>query len=206
MISRSPDIGWFLKKMKLLSVFLRKIASVYILLGDWFHSISVQMSAVFSGTVKIGGGCSFGKDTKLRATDGGKIVIGSRTSFGANVTVIAKGGAVIIGDDVFVGDGTIIVSRDLVEVGSDSLIAEYVVIRDQDHEIDSRPIRIAGFKVAPVRVGRDVWIGCKASVLRGVSIGDGAVIGAHSLVRNSVEAGVLAAGTPARIVRRVVSE
>ena len=84
-----------------------------------------------------------------------------------DVRVDTQGGQVIFGDNVFVGTGSVIVCRSRVEVGSDSLIAEYVVIRDQDHRTDTRPLSSAGFYTSPIRIGRDVWIGCKASILRG---------------------------------------
>jgi hypothetical protein len=54
-------------------------------------------------------------------------------------------------------------------------------------------------------IGDRVWIGCGATVLSGVSIGDGAVVGAASVVTADVPAGVVVAGTPARVIHEGVS-
>jgi acetyltransferase-like isoleucine patch superfamily enzyme len=84
------------------------------------------------------------------------------------------------------------------EIGDDVLIAEYVVIRDQDHSTITRPISSAGFVSAPVRIGHDVWLGAKATILKGVTIGDGCVVGAHALVRSDAPRYSLVIGVPAR--------
>ena len=55
---------------------------------------------------------------------------------------------------------------------------------------------------APVRIGNDVWIGAHAVVLKGVTIGDGAVIAAGAVVTKDVPAGVIAGGMPARVIRQ----
>jgi hypothetical protein len=62
-------------------------------------------------------------------------------------------------------------------------------------------IREQGVVVAPVRIGRNVWIGSKATVLKGVSIGDNAVIGANAVVTRDIPANAVAAGIPARVLR-----
>lgn len=63
----------------------------------------------------------------------------------------------------------------------------------------------------PCRIGHDVWIGCNATILRGVEVGNGAVIGAHALVNRDVPSYAIVAGTPARIIgyrfsREVIAE
>lgn len=56
---------------------------------------------------------------------------------------------------------------------------------------------------APITIGADCWIGGNVTICAGVSVGDGTTIGAGSVVTRSVEAGVLACGNPARVVRRI---
>jgi acetyltransferase-like isoleucine patch superfamily enzyme len=92
-----------------------------------------------------------------------------------------------------------------IQIGEDTLIAEYVVIRNQDHRTDLRPVRLPGFNSSPILIGRDVWIGCKASLLRGSSIGDRCVVGAHALVRSNMDDDMLVAGVPAKALRRLGS-
>ena len=142
---------------------------------------------------------AIGSQAIVRATDGGSIVIGAGTEIGPCVQLVAQGGALRIGAGGFIGQGCVIVSHAAVAIGDDALIAEYVTIRDQDHRFPAGgKIRESGFSCAPVSIGADVWIGTKASVLKGASIGDGAVVGAHSLVKGAVAAGAVVAGVPAR--------
>jgi carbonic anhydrase/acetyltransferase-like protein (isoleucine patch superfamily) len=147
--------------------------------------------------------CQFGRSVQIRATDGGVISFGKRVCVSDGVKIIVQSGRLIIEDDVFIGVGCIIVCTKDIFIGKDTLIAEYVVIRDQDHRIGSRPIRSAGFQATPIHIGSDVWIGCKASVLRGAGVGDRCVIGAHALVRSQIPEDTLAVGVPARAVKRL---
>lgn len=187
----------------MLIISLRKARSFSLHLCHFFSTFRCYVRAVGDPKVSLGSNCTFESGVLLKATDGGSIELGARVSLGINVKIVAQAGRIVVGNDVHIGDGAIIVCRESIHIGDDSLIAEYVVIRDQDHETGTRPIRLAGFRTSPVRIGRDVWVGCKASILRGVGIGDGAVVGAHALVRNDVPAGMLAAGVPARVLRSV---
>ena len=123
--------------------------------------------------------------------------------FRAGAEVVARGGRIAIGDNVHIGRGVIIVSVESVQIGADTEIAEYVVIRDQDHDTDFRPIRLGGFKKSPTRIGIDCWLGSKVTVLRGSNIGDGSVVGAHSLVRGVIPPYTLAVGCPAKSVKEL---
>ena len=61
-------------------------------------------------------------------------------------------------------------------------------------------------KKAPIRIGNDVWIGMRSIILKGVTIGDGAVIAAGSVVTRDVPAGTLYGGNPARFIKELPSE
>lgn len=183
-----------------IAIFFRKIHSVYARAIAKLRATRMYFRAYFDPGLHIGKRCSFGRGVVLRASDGGVISLGSDVSIGRGVQIVAQQGRINIHDNVHIGDGCILVCRSGIDIGAETLIAEYVVIRDQDHETSSRPVRHAGFRTAPVRIGRDVWLGCKATVLRGVTICDGAVVGAHALVRSDVPAGMLAVGVPARVV------
>lgn len=111
--------------------------------------------------------------------------------------------------EIEVGRGTIfghhctIASQESIVIGEDCLIAEMVSIRDHDHCFDRLdvPIREQGATVAPVRIGRNVWLGAKVTVGKGVTIGDNAVIGANAVVTRDVPANAVAVGIPARVIR-----
>lgn len=87
-----------------------------------------------------------------------------------------------------------------IEIGEGSLIGAGCLICDSDmHEV---PLGI-GKQVgsAPIQIGRSVFIGANCTILKGVRIGDGAVIGAASLVCHDIPAGTLAAGNPATVIK-----
>ena len=138
----------------------------------------------------------------MRATDGGAIHVGDDASIGPYAQLLCKGGNLKIGARAFVGQGCVIVSTGSIEIGTDALIAEYVVIRDQDHEFDGpAPIAQSGLRTSPIKIGHNVWIGAKATITRGVSIGDNAVVGANAVVTGDVPANAVVGGVPARTIR-----
>jgi acetyltransferase-like isoleucine patch superfamily enzyme len=132
-----------------------------------------------------------------RITVGNSVVIGNGTTITCD-----PGGRIRIGDSVFVGRGCTIACGDeelAIEEGAG--IGAYSSIRNADHGTaagehfaDSQPVQ------APVRIGRNVLIGDRCGVLRGVTIGDGAVVAANSLVTGDIPEGAFAMGVPARVM------
>jgi maltose O-acetyltransferase len=104
-----------------------------------------------------------------------------------------------LGSNVFVGGGTVL-DPDfsfLISIGDDSVISLEVMILA--HDASTR--RHLGYsRVAPVAIGRRVFIGARAVILPGVTIGDDAIVGAGSVVRRDVEPGTVVAGNPARVI------
>lgn len=112
-------------------------------------------------------------------------------------------GRIEIGDDVVLSRGVHLVSFASVTIGGGSMIGEYASVRDANHRrTPGTPIRDSGHDAAPIRIGRGVWIGRAAMVLPGVTIGDGAVVGANAVVSHDVPAGAVVAGVPARPLAR----
>jgi acetyltransferase-like isoleucine patch superfamily enzyme len=151
-------------------------------------------------------GTAIGSGVRLSATDGGRISVGINVSFGPHCQIIARrGGRIRIGDNVQLGQGCIVTALEGIDIGRDCLVAEYVVIRDQDHDPNIRPIQHGGFKTAAIVIGEGCWLGAKSTVLRGSVIGHGAVIGAHALVRGMIPDHSLAVGVPAKAVKRLAA-
>jgi carbonic anhydrase/acetyltransferase-like protein (isoleucine patch superfamily) len=89
-----------------------------------------------------------------------------------------------------------------ISIGAGVFIGEQVIIRDSDsHELQGG--RLAS--TAPIAIGNHVWIGTRAMILKGVSVGDGAVVAAGAVVTRDVPAGSLVAGVPAEVRRTDVS-
>jgi acetyltransferase-like isoleucine patch superfamily enzyme len=133
-----------------------------------------------------------------------RLVLGEHCRFGRRVFLeTCDGGVIRMGANVRVNAGAFIVSYAEVSIGDDAMIAEYVGIRDADHGMaPDRPIRVQPHAAKPVRIGNDVWIGRGSVVLKGVTIGDGAVVAANSVVTHDVPPMTIVAGTPARVLRR----
>ena len=149
--------------------------------------------------------------------DAGMISIGSFTQVRGELLTFAHGGEIVIGEYCYIGDATRIWSARRITIGNRVLIAHNVTILDNlthpvgaaaRHEhfrqiiTSGHPKRIdLGEK--PVQIADDVWIGCLSVVLRGVSIGTGAIVGAGSVVTEDVPAWTIVAGNPARVVREL---
>ena len=110
-------------------------------------------------------------------------------------------GRLVIGDRAFINYGVDIAATGLVSIGADCLIGTHVSIIDSGfHDVIERH-RMPAPK--PVIIGDNVWIGNRAIILPGVTIGDGAVVGAGSVVVHDVPARSVVAGNPARVVREL---
>lgn len=113
---------------------------------------------------------------------------------------VYSSGRLIVGDNVYVNQGVNIAVSERVEIGSHTLVGDFVCIYDTNfHEVDeNEPV-----KRAPVIIGRNVWLGRGVIILPGVTIGDHSVIAAGSVVSRSVPEKTLAGGNPASVIRSV---
>lgn len=116
-------------------------------------------------------------------------------------------GKLDVGARVLIGAGCTLSVLDSLEIGDDCLLAERVSIRDHDHRFQDAhvPIRAQGYRIAPVRLGRNVWLGAGVTLLPGITLGDGCVVGANAVVTRSFPERCVLAGVPARIIRALPS-
>ena len=138
----------------------------------------------------------------------GGIEIGDRALIVGTVVPVElathAGGRLRIGDRVFINYGTSLSAHSLVEIGSDCKLGQYTIVLDCDwHELN-HPTHDGGHgQVARVVLEDGVWLGARVTVLKGVTIGKASVVAAGSVVTEDIPAGVLAAGVPARVIRRL---
>jgi maltose O-acetyltransferase len=110
---------------------------------------------------------------------------------------------IFLGDDVFVNFNCVVLDGAQIRIGERTQIGPGVHLSAATHPLDPAP-RGAGVESAePIEIGRNVWLSSAVTVGPGVTIGDDSVIGAGSVVLRDVPAGVLAVGTPARVVREL---
>jgi maltose O-acetyltransferase len=109
-----------------------------------------------------------------------------------------------IGKNAFVNYNCVFLDCAAIEIGDDLQMGPAVQLYTGTHPLDRR-LRVAGWESAgPIRIGEGVWFGGGAIVLPNVTIGDGCVIGAGSVVTRDVPADSVVAGNPARIIRSLV--
>ena len=118
---------------------------------------------------------------------------------------------IILGDNIQMNDYVHICALDRVEIGDNCLFASHIYISDNSHgrydgsEADSSPDLAPDHReyvTAPVKIGKNCWLGEGVIVMPGVTIGDGCVIGAHSIVNKNIPAASIAVGSPARVVKQ----
>lgn len=155
----------------------------------------LRLRALYPG-FRCGSHVSLGRGVQIAVLNGARLTIGDRTIIEPNCQ-LRSDGLLDIGDDSFVGCGSVIVAAEKVVIGADALIASGTVIRDQDHG-RGRPHRSQPLVCSPVQIGRNVWLGANSIVLKGVTIGDNAIVGAGAVVTKAIPAGTVAVGVPAR--------
>lgn len=144
-----------------------------------------------------------------------RFAIGEGSIFRGQISSDRDGSVVMIGKNTFVG-GSKLVCAERIEIGNDVLISWGGTIVDHDsHSLqwsercnDVRDTFLGkkdwtNVRVQPVKICDRVWIGFNVSILRGVTIGEGAVIGACSVVTKDVAPYTVVAGNPARFIREI---
>ena len=151
--------------------------------------------------------------TKIRHGRGCFVTVGEQCWIDAKILFDRPGASICIGSRVFIGPSALI-AAEKITIGDDVLISWGVVIVDHDsHSTDYKYRRDdvvawqngrkdwAHVPIAPVHIGSKVWIGFGASILRGIHVGDGAVIAANSVVTKDVPPWTIVAVNPARVIK-----
>ena len=146
------------------------------------HRPKVKLEIGRGAVLRLGRWSWLGHGTKIRVHEG-ECEIGAKTVLGQECTISAF---------------------QHVSIGRECVIADRVMLIDFDHGVVEveRPIRLQGIYKRDVRVGSNCWIGYGACILRGVSVGDNAVIGTNSVVTKDLPANAVAGGTRPRLRMR----
>ncbi|ENT8679849.1 DapH/DapD/GlmU-related protein [Escherichia albertii] len=153
-----------------------------------------------------------------------KVIIGDNCILKNEIIFEGADGLVTIGDNTFINKNTKIISVNRISIGSNVTISYGVIIYDHDsHSLDYRERQKDIRKILetrelnsdienknwecvkslPVIVGDNVWIGFQAAILKGVTIGEGAIIAARAVVTKDVPAWSVVAGNPAKVVKEI---
>jgi acetyltransferase-like isoleucine patch superfamily enzyme len=127
---------------------------------------------------------------------------------GVWLTSVAPG-RIVIGPGTFLNLGVQVAAVELVEIGAHCMFANGCFVTDANHRFDDleKPITWQGFtSKGPTRIGSNCWFGVNCVITSGVTIGERCVVGANSVVTRDLQAGVIAAGAPARVIREIEYE
>lgn len=155
----------------------------------------------------IGSGCRIATSAQLGpgpfTYERTGLKIGDRCHVDVGALVYTYGGTIAIGDHVYVGPYTVIYGHGGVVIGSDTLIAMGCSIVSSNHAIPCQRTRIRSLPdvKSQTTIGQDCWLGAGVKVMSGVTIEDGCIIGAGTVVTRDIPSYSIAVGTPARIVR-----
>ncbi len=167
---------------------LRRHTIIEHIKGFWFSRKFTKAKILV-----VSGGFPFPK----LINDGGKIYAENCQFYSGVRLEVGKNAFIKIGNGTYLNRNTVIVAKERVEIGKDCKIAWDVVIIDSDlHPLPGE----TKVDTKPVIIMDNVWIGCRVIVLKGVTIGSGAIIAAGAVVTKDVPENSIAAGVPARII------
>lgn len=149
--------------------------------------------------------------------DGGEVIIGSDSLIEGMIATETKSSRVYIGNNVFIGGGSIIDAVTSINIEDDVLISYQCIIQDSDNHnlayslrkndtADWKNRRYHNWELTPkkpVRISKGAWIGARAIILKGVTVGIGSVVGAGSVVTKDVADWTIVAGNPAKLIREI---
>jgi acetyltransferase-like isoleucine patch superfamily enzyme len=163
--------------------------------SPWEHLLGLWLSRKFTTSgITV---AADGRPLPRIVNEGGEIHTGNCQFFAGVRIEVGKGAVIRIGNGTYLNRRTVVVAHDRIEIGRNCRIAWDVVIMDTDQHIipqmqnDNRPVVI----------GDEVWIGCRAIILKGVTIGHHSVIAAGSVVTKNIPPDSVAAGVPARVIQ-----
>lgn len=163
-----------------------------------------RLRVLFLGPrVRHGWGIQIGKRNIIQAHKGASISLGRAFSTCRDVEIIAYDDAeIVFADNTYVGHGSTVAARVSICVGENTMIADLVSIRDHNHGF-TRDRGVTGFICQPIIIGKNCWIGSKATIVAGVTLGDSVVVGANSVVTKSFGSNVVLGGCPARVLKEL---
>lgn len=183
----------YLRKFNILILrVFRKIRSIYL----------VNILRVYYG-------CEVGNNVKIisgiHINGFGKIKIGSNTVFGSKVILgTSNENAIIeIGENCFI-NGTVFFAAEKITLGNKCITSDCELMDTSSHGIHPQKRNDpSAVKIKEIIVKENVWIGSKAIVLPGAIIGDNSIIGVNSVVSGTIPSDVFAAGSPAKVIKKI---
>ena len=145
-----------------------------------------------------------GKGVKIIVKTNGKIRCEGKIRLD-DFSELESNGHLLIGNNFVLNAYSRIVAFEKIVVGSNVIVARFVSILDHDHSYNfsNKSIKFGGYNTSPIKIGNNVWIGDKVSILKGVTIGDNVIIAANAVVTKDIPSNVVAGGIPAKVIKEM---
>jgi acetyltransferase-like isoleucine patch superfamily enzyme len=160
--------------------------------------------------VKFNGSFNIGTNVKLFSPKANLFTVGKGFSVGSFTVVevtknrVTNNSKIIIGDDTGFSEFSYINGAGGLIIGNNVICGQYLSIHPENHIINSEVLfRFSGVTHKGIKIGNNVWIGSKVTILDGSVIGDNCVIAAGAVVNGSFEKGVIIGGVPAKILKKI---
>lgn len=182
-----------------------------------FHRFILKTRLLYA-QCRVRGPLKLGKNIRMHrpvALDGrGSVTLGDDVSLGVLgapcmgdgkilLQARASDSAIVIGPGCVLSNNISLIAVQKITLGASCMLGDFCSIMDSEFHGVSVATRHLPGESAPVTLGDNVWVGSRAMILKGVTIGDNSVVAAGSIVTKDVPANTLVAGIPAKIIRRV---
>ena len=198
------QVGYLFRGLKVLFLF-RKPKGMMLGKGVSFFNIS---------KIKWGKFLRLGNQVYVSALSKNGIQFGNNVSIGAFSRVIVStslndiGDKIVIGNNVGIGEFAYLGGAGGLEIGDECIVGQYLSCHPENHNYENinLSIRYQGVSRKGIKIGKNCWIGSKVTILDGVSIGNGSIIAAGSVVTKSFSENSIIGGVPAKLLKSRTNE
>lgn len=173
--------------------------------------VGKRCSVLASNLMTFHDNLSIADDCHIDALSRNGIRLGRNVSIQKRVVIECSGSlkflgeGLIIGDNVGIGSGSFLGCAGGVEIGDETILGNFVSFHSENHNFSEKgvSVRLQGVSRKGIQIGKNCWIGAKATVLDGTTLGDGCVVAAGAVLNGkSYPDNSIVAGVPARIIKK----
>ncbi len=158
---------------------------------------------LFTGGLRLNKVSYIGRSALLQCSHGGSIDCAGKIRLDA-FSEIGSQGELRLGHNFVINPYSRVIAHEKITIGDNVVIARFVSVLDHDHAMvfEGETVKYDGYNTAPIRIGDNVWLGDKVTVLKGVSIGNNVIVAANSVVTKDVPPNVIVGGIPAKVLKK----
>lgn len=190
-------IAWIKNTVIKISLRRRKIQTSGAIFFRALGSAQVNVDEFFVfGPATLGYGSDRRKESHLIIENGGRLNVGSATIGRGSKVIVRENASITIGNGSYLSDNCFVSIATQLSIGSGCFISwDIQIIDDDGHQVDDKPMR------KPITIHDNVWIGSRATILKGTVLGKGCMVAAGAVVSGTFPENCLVAGVPARVIR-----